>query len=109
MQTASILTADLFHSQVQRNFAYSTQDVREAYACVKEALLDTRIKKVVFILHSQGGIEGGLILDWLFAEVSRTALQHLEVGLPRSFSYRSITDSAPGLYLRKCSESLQQP
>jgi hypothetical protein len=65
--------------QIQRNFAYSTQDVREAYACIKEALVDTRIKKVVFILHSQGGIEGGLILDWLFAEVSRSALHHLEV------------------------------
>lgn len=65
--------------QVQRNFAYSTQDVREAYGCIKEALLDPKIKKVVFIIHSQGGIEGGLILDWLFAEVSRHALHRLEV------------------------------
>ncbi|QDS68099.1 hypothetical protein FKW77_010123 [Venturia effusa] len=70
---------DLIQCLVQRNFAYNTEDVREAYVCVKEALQDSRIKKVVFILHSQGGIEGGLILDWLFAEVSRTALEHLEV------------------------------
>lgn len=30
-------------------------------------------------MHSQGGIEGGLILDWLFAEVSRDALKRMEV------------------------------
>jgi hypothetical protein len=70
---------DLFQCLLQRNFAYSTQDVREAYALIKEALLDGSIKKIVFILHSQGGIEGGLILDWLFAEVSRDALKRLEV------------------------------
>lgn len=70
---------DLFQCLLQRNFAYATQDVREAYALIKEALLDGEIKKIVFILHSQGGIEGGLILDWLFAEVSRDALKRLEV------------------------------
>ena len=70
---------DLFQCLLQRNFAYATQDIREAYACIKEALLDPEIKKIVFILHSQGGIEGGLILDWLFAEVSRDALKRMEV------------------------------
>ncbi|TID16928.1 hypothetical protein E6O75_ATG09694 [Venturia nashicola] len=68
-----------FGRPIQRNFAYNTADIREAYACIKEALQDSRIKKVVFIVHSQGGIEGGLILDWLFAELSRSVLEHLEV------------------------------
>jgi len=34
---------------------------------------------VVFILHSQGGIEGGLILDWLLAEVPQQYLRQMEV------------------------------
>ena len=35
--------------------------------------------KVVFILHSQGGIEGGLIVDWLLDELPQDALDKLEV------------------------------
>jgi hypothetical protein len=41
--------------------------------------MDSRIKKVVFILHSQGGIEGGLILDWLLAECPRHQLRRMEI------------------------------
>ncbi|KAF2432871.1 hypothetical protein EJ08DRAFT_100039 [Tothia fuscella] len=70
---------DLIQCVIQRNFSYSTSDVREAYLSIKEALLDKSIKKVVFILHSQGGIEGGLIMDWLFAECSRFQLRRMEI------------------------------
>ncbi len=54
--------------QIQRNFTYATNDVREAYVQIKNALYNDKINKVVFILHSQGGIEGSLIIDWLLAE-----------------------------------------
>ncbi|KAK3062179.1 hypothetical protein LTS18_004667, partial [Coniosporium uncinatum] len=46
---------------------------------VKNALMDDENTKVVFILHSQGGIEGGLIVDWLLDEVPQDRLRHLEV------------------------------
>lgn len=46
---------------------------------VKKALYRPGIKKVVLILHSQGGIEGGMILDWLLDEVPQSLLQYLEV------------------------------
>lgn len=70
---------DLIQCLVQRNFCFSTPDIREAYASIKDALLKEHIKKVVFILHSQGGIEGGLIIDWLLAEMPQNCLQKLEV------------------------------
>lgn len=46
---------------------------------VKKALYQQRIKKVVLVLHSQGGIEGGMILDWLLNEAPQDILQKLEV------------------------------
>lgn len=64
---------------IQRALLYATQDVRECYVLVKNALLDDQKKKVVFILHSQGGIEGGMIIDWLLDEMPLDKLQKLEV------------------------------
>jgi len=65
--------------QIQRNLCYATQDVRDAYKLIKEALLAPSCEKVVFILHSQGGIEGGLIIDWLLAELPHDVMHRLEV------------------------------
>lgn len=59
---------DLMQCIVERNFCYATADVRNAYALIKDRLIAEKHKKVVLILHSQGGIEGGLILDWLLSE-----------------------------------------
>lgn len=70
---------DLIQCLIQRNLNYSTSDIREAYLSIKEAILNTRIKKVVFILHSQGGIEGSMIMDWLFAEIPRHLLRRVEI------------------------------
>lgn len=64
---------------VQRNFAYATKDVRRAYAIIKEKLYQPEMTKVVLILHSQGGIEGGLVLDWLLQELPQDLLVKLEV------------------------------
>lgn len=59
---------DIIQCLIQRDFSYATQDIRNAYQEVKKALLDPKYKKVVFIIHSQGGIEGGMIVDWLLNE-----------------------------------------
>lgn len=59
---------DLLQCIVERDFCYATADIRRSYVTVKEKMLDPSSKKVVLLLHSQGGIEGGLILDWLLTE-----------------------------------------
>lgn len=53
--------------------------MRSAYSLIKEALLDPSVEKVVLVLHSQGGIEGGLIIDWLLDELPQNLLHQLEV------------------------------
>ncbi|OJJ45812.1 hypothetical protein ASPZODRAFT_98731 [Penicilliopsis zonata CBS 506.65] len=70
---------DVIECLIQRDFCYATQDIRDAYKLVKEALLDERYDKVVLILHSQGGIEGGLVVDWLLDEMPHNLLRKLEV------------------------------
>lgn len=46
---------------------------------IKKSLLDPDYHKVVLILHSQGAIEGGLIIDWLLDELPQETLRNLEV------------------------------
>ena len=46
---------------------------------MKETLYKPEFSKVVFILHSQGGIEGGMIIDWLLQELPQDLLVKLEV------------------------------
>jgi len=40
----------------------------------QETLYDPNLTKIVFILHSQGAIEGGMIIDWLLQEVPQDLL-----------------------------------
>lgn len=77
-RTSGILF-DVIECLVQRNFGYATKDVRVCYPILKEKLYDPRYSKVVFIMHSQGGIEGGLVLDWLLQELPQNLLSKLEV------------------------------
>ena len=77
-RTSGILF-DVVECLIQRNFGYATGDVREAYKVVKDKLYNPQYSKVVFILHSQGGIEGGLVLDWLLQEMPQDLLAKLEV------------------------------
>ncbi|TRX90579.1 hypothetical protein FHL15_008552 [Xylaria flabelliformis] len=70
---------DVLECLIQRNFGYATSDVRLAYKILKEKLYNPQYSKVVFILHSQGGIEGGLVLDWLLQELPQNLLAKLEV------------------------------
>lgn len=46
---------------------------------VKKALSKEENTKVVLILHSQGGIEGGIIVDWLLQSLPQEQLHKLEV------------------------------
>ncbi|KAF3066363.1 hypothetical protein GL218_09111 [Daldinia childiae] len=70
---------DVVECLVQRNFGYATSDIRAAYKIIREKLYNPQYTKVVFILHSQGGIEGGLVLDWLLQELPQNLLSKLEV------------------------------
>ncbi|KAI9052655.1 hypothetical protein LZ554_003994 [Drepanopeziza brunnea f. sp. 'monogermtubi'] len=70
---------DVLQCLIQRNFTYATQDVRDCYQIVKRTLYQPHLTKVIFILHSQGGIMGGMIIDWLLQEVPQDLLAKLEV------------------------------
>jgi len=70
---------DILECLVQRNWGYATRDVRVGYRIIKQTLYDQRYHKVIFILHSQGAIEGSLILDWLLQELPQDLLAKLEV------------------------------
>ncbi|KAI1338161.1 hypothetical protein F5Y15DRAFT_407783 [Xylariaceae sp. FL0016] len=70
---------DVIECLIQRNFGLATSDIRQAYKIIKEKLYNPQYSKVVFILHSQGGIEGGLVLDWLLQELPQDLLAKLEV------------------------------
>jgi hypothetical protein len=46
---------------------------------LRSALSSPTTRKVVLILHSQGGIEGSSILDWLLADLSSSLISKLEI------------------------------
>lgn len=75
---------DVIETIIQRTFGYATPDVREIFAdvlCFIEAEGEqiSRYRKIILVLHSQGAVEGGLVLDWLFASVSRELLEKVEI------------------------------
>ncbi len=49
------------------------------YKHIKEKLYNPQYSKVVFILHSQGSIEGSMVIDWLLQELPQDLLAKLEV------------------------------
>ena len=70
---------DVVECLIQRNLGFATTDVRVCYRIIKEMLYNPQYSKVIFILHSQGAIEGSLILDWLLQELPQDLLSKLEV------------------------------
>lgn len=70
---------DVIECLIQRNLGYATNDVRVCYRIIKEKLYNPQYSKIIFVLHSQGGIEGGLVLDWLLQELPQNLLSKLEV------------------------------
>ena len=70
---------DLLECLIQRDLDYRTQDIRQGRSQIRAALSAASTKKVVLILHSQGGIEGSSILDWLLADLSIDIMSRLEI------------------------------
>ncbi|SPO04447.1 uncharacterized protein DNG_07132 [Cephalotrichum gorgonifer] len=70
---------DIIECLVQRNLNYATCDTRACYRIVKQKLYDPKLSKVILILHSQGGVEGGLVVDWILQELPLDLLSKLEV------------------------------
>jgi hypothetical protein len=70
---------DILECLIQRNACYATNDIRTGYAQAKKRILDEKNEKIVLIVHSQGGIEAGAILDWLLADLPSDKLARLEI------------------------------
>lgn len=70
---------DVLECVIQRTFAYPTLDIRTVYLTISALLKQEDTKKLVLIAHSQGGIEAGMVLDWLFATLPREQVAKLEV------------------------------
>jgi hypothetical protein len=97
---------DVLQCLIQRNFNYATMDVRDCYRIVKATLYDPNLTKVIFILHSQGGIEGGMILDWLLVEVPQDLLAKLEI---YTFGNAANHFNNPHLHLLSQNAALKNP
>ncbi|KAH7333410.1 hypothetical protein BKA65DRAFT_553757 [Rhexocercosporidium sp. MPI-PUGE-AT-0058] len=70
---------DLLECLIQRDLDYKSRDIRQGRAQIRAALAAPATKKLVLILHSQGGIEGSSILDWLLADMSHEVIGKLEI------------------------------
>lgn len=67
--------------------------MRVCYGILKGALYCPNITKVVFIPHSQGGIKGDLMLDWLLQELPWDLLAKFEV-----FTFGNVADHFNNLH-----------
>lgn len=70
---------DIMECLIQRNFNYATRDVRTCFSILRKVLYDPKKTRVVFIAHSQGGIESSMVIDWLLLEMPQDLLSKLEV------------------------------
>jgi hypothetical protein len=70
---------DLVECLIQRDLDYKTGDIRQGRAQLRAALAASTTKKVVLIVHSQGGIIASSIIDWLYGELSESQMQKLEI------------------------------
>ncbi|TDZ20115.1 hypothetical protein Cob_v007186 [Colletotrichum orbiculare MAFF 240422] len=77
-KTAGIIF-DLIQCLVERCLYFGTSDTRACFAVISESIMRPENEKVVLLLHSQGGIKGSIILDWLINQHPREMLQKLEI------------------------------
>jgi hypothetical protein len=77
--TRNGIVFDVLQVLWQRNFRYATTDVRKHFTILKALLFDPETEKLVFMMHSQGAIEGGMIIDLLLQEIPQDLLAKLEV------------------------------
>ncbi|TVY26227.1 hypothetical protein LHYA1_G004921 [Lachnellula hyalina] len=97
---------DVLQCLIQRNFNYATMDIRDGYKIVKSTLYNPNLTKVIFILHSQGAIEGGMILDWLLQELPQDLLSKLEI---YTFGNAANHFNNPHLHLLSQHAALKNP
>lgn len=79
MPSSKGVILDLIECLIQRDLGYKTVDIRQGQAQLRLALAASTTKKVVLIVHSQGGIDASLIIDWLYGELSEHLLRKLEI------------------------------
>ncbi|KZL77842.1 hypothetical protein CT0861_02733 [Colletotrichum tofieldiae] len=77
-RTAGIIF-DVIQCLLERCLYFGTADTRICFSHISDALLNPDKKKIILILHSQGGLEGSIILDWLINQHPREVLQKLEI------------------------------
>lgn len=70
---------DVLECIIQRTFTYTTTDIRTVYRGISELIQDPQVEKVVLIAHSQGCIEVGLALDWLYVTRPMEQIAKIEV------------------------------
>lgn len=76
---------DVIETIMQRTFGYATPSVRDIYADLQRFIQEVnssgarKYEKIVLIVHSQGSVEAGMALDWLFDTADRSLLERLEV------------------------------
>ena len=70
---------DVLECMIQRTFCFPTLDIRTAYTTISSLLSDKSVTKLVLIAHSQGSIEAGMVLDWLYSTLSTAEVSKLEV------------------------------
>jgi hypothetical protein len=70
---------DVIECIIQRTFAHPTLDIRSAYTTLSAYLANPEVKKLVLIAHSQGAIEAGMVLDWIYATLPRSQVAKLEI------------------------------
>lgn len=73
------LIGDIVECIIQRSFSYNTYCTRYAYDYLKARLEDPKIRKVVLISHSQGGIIASMALDLLFEDMPVENIAKIEV------------------------------
>lgn len=113
-KTSGILF-DVIECIIQRTWTYATEDVRVCYREVKEKLYDPRYTRVVLILHSQGGIIGAMVIDWLLQELPQNLMAKLEVytfgNAANHFNnpYRHVQSQSAASHAAKCTTDAAQP
>ena len=73
------ILGDIVECIIQRAFGFCSKETRVAYEYVKAYCSNPKVKKVVLIGHSQGGIMVSQILDQLFMDLPSELVAKLEV------------------------------
>ncbi|KAK6221272.1 hypothetical protein QIS74_04840 [Colletotrichum tabaci] len=68
---------DTIQCLLERCFYFGTSDTRRCYSVLTGQI--DRYEKVVLILHSQGGLQGSIIVDWLLSNYPRETLRKFEI------------------------------